>query len=381
LRHLGADICILDGQGEQALLEVATALAQFEHGHLSEISNLVITGEGGVVTETRRAAEQNQQLPVRWREFAADLRPPVAFVRTARGCPFRCAFCNYPAMAGGQHDVMSVGSVCTELETLVELGVRDVAFVDDTFNVPLPRFKQLLRELIARELGLRWTSFFRCSNADEECFDLLAEAGCQAVFLGIESGDREVLKAMNKAAKPESYARGIAAMRERGILTMASYVLGFPGETSSSIARTLQFIEDNPTTFFNIQLYYHDLLAPVESRRRELGIEGSAYSWSHRTMDWREAADWVESAMLLQAEPIPLPLYGFSIWSLPYFMSNGFSRDKFVSFSEIAGDLFQASLANGDAGASIDDFAAKFGELFPAGEFDDNLLLDAGAAS
>jgi p-methyltransferase len=338
---------------------------------IGDIPNLVLCTEGEI-RATPRAPETNSlgDHPVPWSQFIDGHDAPVAFLRTARGCTFRCAFCNYPALAGG-HEVVTVEAMCKELAELQAAGVRDVAFVDDTFNVPLPRFKSLLREMIQQRFDLRWTSFFRCSNADEECFDLMAESGCQAVFLGIESGDKDILKGMNKKAKPEAYVRGIAALRERDILTMASYIMGFPGETAESAQRTLDFIEENPTTFYNIELYYHDALAPVETLREQYQISGTAYSWSHASMNWREAADWVEFALARRCESVPLPLYGFSVWALPYFQSLGFSRKTFTDFTRLAAHAFQDGLRGN---ARVADFVPRFSEVVSKSLLDASLL-------
>jgi p-methyltransferase len=376
LAKLGADALIVDAQGEQSLLALVDRVLRSEIAALAAIPNLIACDAGQLVATTRVEVEDNslEQNRIHWAEFERDLSPPLAFVRTARGCPFRCAFCNYPAMAGGQHHLASVESICAELEELAALGVRHVAFVDDTFNVPLPRFKRLLTSIIERGLDLRWTSFFRCSNADEECFDLMAEAGCHAVFLGIESGDLSVLKAMNKAARPEAYRRGIAALSARGILTMASYVIGFPGETAETVQRTLAFMADYPTTFHNVQLYYHDSLAPIERRRAEFEIQGTGYAWEHRTMDWREASDWVHHAMCLQFGSVPLPLYGFSIWSLPYFEALGFTRDTFVDFARLAAEIFQSSLTAPDRALALDQYADRFAAMLTREDIEGSLL-------
>lgn len=73
----------------------------------------------------------------------------------------------------------SVETVRKELRALAEHGVDNVVFVDDTFNVPPKRFKEICRMMIEENLGLNWYSYFRCSNArDEEAFDLAAESGC-----------------------------------------------------------------------------------------------------------------------------------------------------------------------------------------------------------
>jgi p-methyltransferase len=264
-------------------------------------------------------------------------------------------------MAGG-HDVAAVGAVCDELEELISLGVRHVAFVDDTFNVPLPRFKALMREMTRRHLELNWTSFFRCSNADEEAFDLMAAAGCEAVFLGIESGDPAILTAMNKAARVQNYERGIRALRQRGIMTMASYIVGFPGETEDSVQRTLDFIAANPTDFHNVQLYFHDRMAPIEARRAEFTLAGSEYSWDHATMNWREAADWVEYAMSIDGASTPLPLYGFSIWSLPYFRALGFSAAAFKGFTGVAAEVFRDGLSGE---VDLAGYSERFRQVVP----------------
>jgi radical SAM PhpK family P-methyltransferase len=346
LEMLGADAVIFDTQGEQALLTLVRQVSAAGRPDPGGIANVAYwePGTRNVVTGSRvRESNDLDDHRVRWSDFTTELTPRLAFLRTARGCSFRCAFCNYPAMAGG-HDLAGIGAACDELEELAGLGVGHVAFVDDTFNVPLPRFKALMREIARRDLGLHWTSFFRCSNADEEAFDLMAAAGCEAVFLGIESGDPAILTAMNKAARVANYERGIRALRQRGIMTMASYIIGFPGETKDSVQRTLDFIGENPTDFHNVQLYFHDRMAPIEARRAEFSLTGSEYSWDHATMDWREAADWVEYAMSTGSGSIPLPLYGFSIWSLPYFRALGFTTGEFKGFTGVAADVFRDGL-------------------------------------
>jgi radical SAM PhpK family P-methyltransferase len=363
LEVLGADAVIFDTQGEQALVELVrqVSVGRLDPGGIPNVAYWRPRTRSVVVGPRVRESNSLGEHRVDWADFEADLRPRLAFLRTARGCAFRCAFCNYPAMAGG-HDVADIGAVCDELTELASLGVRHVAFVDDTFNVPLPRFKELMRQIARRGLDVHWTSFFRCSNADDETFELMAAAGCEAVFLGIESGDPAILAAMNKAARVHNYERGIKALRQHGIMTMGSYILGFPGETKDSVQRTLEFLGENPTDFHNFQLYFHDRMAPIEARREEFSLVGSEYSWEHATMDWREAADWVEYAMSAGGASIPLPLYGFSIWSLPYFRALGFSAEGFKGFTGVAAQVFRDGLAGEVA---LADYSETFRQVVP----------------
>jgi anaerobic magnesium-protoporphyrin IX monomethyl ester cyclase len=359
LATLAADAFITDPQGEEALAHVVRAISRGSFD-LTMIPNLALRNCTSVArlhrTETKPEANRLNEPGIRWSQYRRLLRPPVAYIRTARGCAFHCSFCNYPAMSGG-HVFATVENTCEQLEQLRSLGVRDVAFVDDTFNVPLPRFKELLREIVRRRLDLRWTSFLRCTNADAETFDLMAASGCAGVFLGIESADPTVLQLMRKSARPDAYARGIAELTRRDILTFASYIIGFPGETVDSVFRTFDFITRNPTTFYNLQLYYHDRNSPIESRRDEFSLKGSGYQWMHGSMDWREASDLVRYGIFLDVGPLPTPLYGFSIWSLPFLQSLGLSAQAFKSFAKVGAAALKAGL-NGPV--SLLDFRLDF---------------------
>jgi p-methyltransferase len=262
-------------------------------------------------------------------------------MRTARSCPFSCSFCNDPTLAG-EHVVTGLEKLATELEYLHSIGTRYLVFVDDTFNVPLPRFKKLLRMMIEKQWGFEWISFFRCSNADEEAFDLMAASGCIGVFLGIESGDQTILEYMDKHAKVERYKWGVEQLRQRNIVTFASIICGFPGETRETVAHSLEFLEEAKPTFFNVQLYYHDPRSPIARRAEEFAIKGGGYSWQHRGMDWRLAADLAKQAFRDVRGSVPLSLYNFSIWSLPYLLSKGVTMQELVEFGKITREMLVA---------------------------------------
>src|SRR5262249_619065 len=197
-----------------------------------------------------------------WNHFARDFVAPVNYMRTARSCPFSCAFCNFPAFAG-DHKFASIDAIETELQLLKAMGVEYMIFVDDTFNVPLPRFKRLCRMMIKNKFDFKWVSFFRCSNADDEAFALMAESGCIAVYLGVESGDQTILNHMNKFAQIDRYIYGINQLNAHGIVTHCGIIVGFPGETRDTVMNTIAFMDKARPTCFNAHLYYHDPLSPI----------------------------------------------------------------------------------------------------------------------
>jgi radical SAM PhpK family P-methyltransferase len=325
LNALGADIYIDSAQGEDSLAGVLTALRD-KGGDLSRTPNLIYRSPEnprGPMVRTLPMVENNDlnENAVDWSYFEPSYFAPTTYMRTSRSCSFGCAFCNYPAMAGPL-TLSDLSTIENELRYLCENGVRNLIFVDDTFNVPLPRFKKICRMMIENRFDLRWVSFFRCSNADDEAFDLMAEAGCMGVFLGIESGDQRILKNMTKFAR-----------------TDASIVLGFPGENEESVNNTIDFLNRTQPTFYNVQLYYHDVLAPIEQQREKYGIEGSGYSWRHSTMSWQEAADWKDDFVRRVQGPALMPLYGLSIWCIPYLISQGMTMEEIIRFTRSATQL------------------------------------------
>jgi p-methyltransferase len=344
-RSIGADIYISDSQGEATLAQVLGCLRKGRDAGLAFIPNLIYWKSDGTMGRTHRVEERNSldENAVRWKAFAPEFYTPTTYMRTARSCPFQCSFCNYPTMSG-EHTLASIDTIRQELRVLVEGGLKYIIFVDDTFNVPLPRFKQLCRMMIEENFNLQWISFFRCSNADDECFDLMKQSGCLGVYLGIESGDQEILNNMTKFAGVKKYHEGLRKLHERGIFTFGSFIAGFPGETERSVMNTLEFIEEAKPTFFNVQLYFHDPIAPIEKKREQFGIQGDHYSWRHSTMSWEEGSEWVEYMLRNITSSIPLTLYGFSLWSIPYLLQNGFSTNQIQSFGRTARKMLIKSL-------------------------------------
>jgi p-methyltransferase len=343
LKALGADIYIYESQGEKTLSEVLTALR--EGTDLADLPNLIYRSGSGQMMRTKRVVEDNNlnENAVQWSHFDQSFYTPTTYMRTSRSCSFHCAFCNYPAMAGPLV-LTELDTIERELIFLAEHGTKNIIFIDDTFNVPLPRFKKICRLMIDNKLEFNWVSFFRCSNADDEAFDLMAQAGCIGSFLGIESGDQRILQNMTKFAKLDRYRYGIKSLRDRGIVSLASLILGFPGENAESVNNTLDFINENQPDFYNVQLYYHDVLAPVEQKREEYGIVGSGYSWQHNTMSWQEGVEWKEYFIRGVDKPALLPLYGLSIWALPYLMSEGYTLEQSRIFAKAATGVVKRGL-------------------------------------
>lgn len=330
LRVIGADFYINSSQGEATLVQIIKALK--ENLPLREIGNLIYFDKGEMIT-TPLQLEDNHlaENMVDWSLFAGHVGQYAA-VRTSISCPFSCAFCGFPQHAG-RYQTTPPELIEAELNSLEKLGtVTSVSFVDDTFNVPPDRFKEILRMMIKNKYSFKWNSYLRCQYIDEETVALMKESGCEGVFLGIESGSPQILQNMNKGATLEKYRRGIELLKQHDILTYASFIIGFPGETDETIQETIRFIEETQPTFFRTQLWYCDPITPIWKESDQYQIKGSQFEWSHATMDSKKACDWIDQIFCSVQNSIWLPQYNMEFFGVFHLLHRGLSVDQMKQF-------------------------------------------------
>lgn len=171
----------------------------------------------------------------------ADLRSyliPMVGIYPARGCPYSCNFCSVVKIAGKQVRGQSVDITIRSLLAAQEAGVRLVMFTSDNFN-KYTDARPLLEGMI--EQGIRLPFFVQCDvqlGQDEAFIELLARAGCAQVFIGVESLDRQTLKAARKFQNdPGRYAELVRVCHKKGVTTHFSNIIGFPDQNEAAILK------------------------------------------------------------------------------------------------------------------------------------------------
>ncbi|TRO54887.1 radical SAM protein [Candidatus Bathyarchaeota archaeon] len=167
---------------------------------------------------------------------------------TSRGCVFWCDFCSTVRMFGRGYRWRSPKNVVDEMEMIHDnYGTNQFTFYDDAFTVNRERAIKICEELHARKLDLIWDCGTRVDMVDRELLKTMHDAGCIAVWLGVESGSEVILGAMNKGIKLEQTRRAYKTAHEVGLMTIANVVIGFPGETEQTAKATIKFVKElNP---------------------------------------------------------------------------------------------------------------------------------------
>jgi radical SAM PhpK family P-methyltransferase len=365
--YLGADVYVVSTEGEYALVEIIRALK--EGRSLEGIEN-VAWRRGERFAINPRTAEINgleENMPD-YTLFPAEGYGRFVSLRTAKSCPFRCAFCGFPQRAG-KYRYIDVDAVEKELDAVAAIGgVDTVTILDDTFNVPKKRFREILEMMIRNRYGFKWNSFYRCDHGDEEIIGLMKEAGCEGVFIGAESVDDGQLERMNKTSRKIDYERGVAALTAAGIIAHVGFIIGFPGETAASAAESARFIDDSGADFFRAQIWYCDPVTPIYKEREKYRITGSAFNWGHATMDARQAADIVDDIFLTARNAVWMPQYGFELWSVFYLLRRGMTLPQVKTYMT----LFLNAIKEGILFPGVPPSATTMAGLATACRFDRN---------
>ncbi len=168
----------------------------------------------------------------------------IFYLMTSRGCVYWCEFCSTVRMHGRKYRMRSPKNVVDELEFLHDTyGATQFTFLDDVFTLDKARTEEICREIKNRKLKIKWSCGTRVDMVTKELLLKMKEAGCVAVWFGVESGSQEVLDDMRKGISPAQTMKVLSWVREIGLIPVPNVVLGFPGETKETIWNTIKFAE------------------------------------------------------------------------------------------------------------------------------------------
>jgi len=244
------DIVVM-GEGEFTLLDLVETLD--EGGDLKNVRGIAY--EGGV-TPPRPLISDLDELPFPARHLLPmdhykilNMKLHTATMVSGRGCPMQCSFCASAALHGNKLRMRSPENVVDEMEHLVnDHNSGMIAFMDDTFTLKPSRVEEICDEIKRRDMDVYWGCTARADTLSEKLLRKLSDSGCITMFLGVESADQQQLDRVNKQMTIEKIRQAFKLSRENDIRTIASVVLGMPGDTKESIGRTIKFVRElNPS--------------------------------------------------------------------------------------------------------------------------------------
>jgi anaerobic magnesium-protoporphyrin IX monomethyl ester cyclase len=260
---------VILGEGEQTACDLLDAIVRRK-----EIANWSIPGlawrDGAshqlVKTAARPMERDLSKLPVPARDLApiaayADVwRQSSGYVSTnvvaSRGCPFRCNWCAKP-IYGNSYSLRPAESVAIEISELKKsYGIQHVWFADDIFALNAKWTREFADAMERHDAVIAFKIQSRADLMHPETVANLARAGCNEIWMGVESGAQSVLNAMDKGLRVDSVAKARDLLRQHGIRACYFLQFGYPGEGLKEIEATIELVRSTKPDDIGISVSY-----------------------------------------------------------------------------------------------------------------------------
>lgn len=239
LDRMSAFDFVIRGEGELTFSELLKSLSS--GGDLGEVRGLSWRrGEEAVDNPDRPLIERLDELPVPAFDAYPQTAQAALYLDVGRGCPFKCRFCSTAPFWERRFRMKSSGRIIEEMKLLRDRwGRTHVNFAHDIFTANQRWTAEFCEALSDAQLGMSWSCSTRTDTIDEPLLKRMAEAGCDEIYYGIESGSAAIQKRIDKHLDLGRVREIVAATRAAGIRPVTGLIIGYPFETQESLSDTL----------------------------------------------------------------------------------------------------------------------------------------------
>ncbi|MBQ3150480.1 MAG: radical SAM protein [Clostridia bacterium] len=192
------------------------------------------------------------------------------YLFSSKGCPGKCTFCFNPEFHRSTHRRRRTEHIINEICHLRDAySLNGIYFADELFARNREELTVFCNELKDNIKGVFWGCQMRIGLIDRELLKLMYDAGCRWIFFGVESGSKETLKTIKKGIDYDKISETFRLCKELGIITIAAFIIGFPGETREQIADTVRLASSIDATQIQVNFFapfagseaYNDLVS------------------------------------------------------------------------------------------------------------------------
>lgn len=183
-------------------------------------------------------------------------------VLSRRGCRAKCSFCSVRSFNGKGVSKRSYIDVVDEIASLKNrYNVSHIMWLDDDLFFDNDDSIKLFRELASRNLGITWdaSNGIIAAALNTELLDACVSSGCVGFNIGIESGNPEILRSMQKPGTRQKFIEAAELLEKYPeIFTKGFLIIGYPGETIGQLRDTQSLALQ-----MNLDWYPSQILTPM----------------------------------------------------------------------------------------------------------------------
>ncbi|TDR94945.1 B12-binding domain-containing radical SAM protein [Enterovirga rhinocerotis] len=203
----------------------------------------------------------------------------IGSLQFSSGCPYRCEFCDIPALYGRQPRLKTPEQICAELDALIARPNYPavVYFVDDNFIANRKATREMLPHLVAWQKRNGYPLQFACEatlnlSQQPEIMELMRQANFMTVFVGIETPDTEALRSIDKGHNAKlPILDSIETLNGYGLEVTSGIILGLDSDKPGSDARLRDFVDASGVPVLTINLLQALPKTPLWDRLEKAG--------------------------------------------------------------------------------------------------------------
>lgn len=166
---------IIYGEGEQSFKELIEVLVKKQKS-FSDVKGLIYWEEGKVIQNAPRSLiNELDKIPTPYKNISDEFENKIVYFESSRGCPFNCRFCLSSTIRGVRY--FPIERVKKELDNLIDSKVKQVKFVDRTFNANKRYSMEIMNHIMKRNpSGINFHFEVTAHLLDEEMLEFLSNA-------------------------------------------------------------------------------------------------------------------------------------------------------------------------------------------------------------
>ncbi|PKM75961.1 MAG: B12-binding domain-containing radical SAM protein [Firmicutes bacterium HGW-Firmicutes-15] len=233
---------IVRGEGEQSLQELLMALHE---GHtLDKVKGISYRIEEEIHRNPERDLIANlDEVPFPYLDNLDELMDRIVYYESSRGCPFRCSYCLSSTTKSIRY--LSIDRVKSDLALMLRHNVREIKFVDRTFNCDEHRAREIMNFIIEHRTNVKIHFEIDASLLSEAMLDFMRQVPPDLFNLeiGVQSTFKPALEAVRRNFDWEKLSGNIKRLKSfRNFHLHLDLIAGLPGEGYEDFTQSFNMV-------------------------------------------------------------------------------------------------------------------------------------------
>ena len=232
---------IVSGEGESVISDL---LSYIKDG--KDPSSLLGVHKKGSGNSSFTAKTTGEEMTFPYTDEEISLfKDKIIYYESSRGCPHKCTYC----LSGSDNKVRykDIEKTKEELLKFINAGVRQVKFIDRTFNAHPARAEELVEFILRNNHNTNFHFEVTAENMTGKLIDLLksSPSGMFQIEVGLQSINPDTLTAIRRRNNLDKFAANIKSVLENdNVHVHADLIAALPYEGYDSFMKGIDYLFD-----------------------------------------------------------------------------------------------------------------------------------------